>query len=152
MPVGKMSQWIPVLSGNSSRRRIQIRYGKSVDAIGGPPRSDDCQPSKPLTCPHRQELQPEIIATATANGCQDFQSMRNQEFNLEEIIRLYINSGIESHPVPAQFSTSCSHRNGGKPTAGKDADRQIHRKASPASRICVARGHFISWNEKRMPR
>jgi hypothetical protein len=70
--------------------------------------------------------------------------MRDQEFNLEEIIKLYINCGMESHPVPAQFSTSASHHNRGKPTAGKDADRQIHPKASPASRICVRRGHFIS--------
>src|SRR5690242_2921320 len=81
----------------------------------------------PLACSHRQELQPEMTATASANGCDDSQRMRNQEFNLEEIPKLHIGSGIESHPVLAQFSASSSHRDRGKPTAGKDADRQINR-------------------------
>ena len=71
--------------------------------------------------------------------------MRNQEFNLEEIVKLHISSAIKSHPVLAQFSTSSSHRKRGKPSAWKDADRQIHPIALPASRICVKRGHFSSW-------
>ena len=85
------------------------------------------------------------MTTTIANGCHDFPRMWSQEFNLHEIIRLHINSGMQSHPALTQFSTSASYRSRGKPAAGKEADRQIHRITLPASGICVRRGHFSNW-------
>jgi len=95
----------------------------------------------------RQEFQPETTAITIANGCHDSHRVRSRKFNLNEIVKLHIDPGMQSHPALTQSRTPASHRNRRKPAARKDANPQLLRIPLPASAIRVRPSHLS--NSKR---
>jgi hypothetical protein len=68
--------------------------------------------------------------------------MRSRKLDLDQIVELHIDPGMQGHPALTKSSASASHCDRRKPAAWKDADTQLLRIPLPASGIRAGRGHL----------